>query len=143
MTLIDKLRAADGPDRELDAEIALLLTKPDGESAYWSMPPREGPEACAPGTLWRKNRGFRSILEDAPLYTASIDAALALVADKLPGWKWSINRLDYGHTAFVRPPLKTQGDLEMQDMGEGGAHQTSPAIAILIALLSALEGESA
>lgn len=137
MTLIEKLKAATGPDRELDAEVALHLTKPEGDGAYWSMPLREGPEACAPGTLWGKNRGFRSILEDAPEYTASIDAALALVAEKLPGWDWELclDRGEYDFQLTSRRP-------ELSCTYYAGFTKSSPAIAILIALLTALEGET-
>jgi len=58
--------------------------------------------------------------------TASLDAALALVAEVLPGWVWG--RYPELNTMFVRN-LKTQARVD-------GEHK-SPVIALLIALIQA------
>lgn len=57
--LVDRVEAATGPDRFLDARIRATLEMPE-----------------------------QPVLTDCPAYTASIDAALALVERKLPGWFW-------------------------------------------------------
>ena len=64
-SLIERLQRGEGGDRELDGDIAELL------------------ESAPPQGLKRM-----PILErwTAPRYTGSLDAAIALVAEKLPGW---------------------------------------------------------
>ena len=90
--LIDRLKAADGASRELDAEIAIFLAEPTEEELYykpWTVlddGPNEGP-----GCYFVHTRSGR-MMRHAPEYTASLDAALALVEDKLPGWEWLITR---------------------------------------------------
>ena len=64
--LIDKLERADGPDRELDAEIA---------KAFGA---EHGPKS---GFCNSENGDYFVIDECAPAYTASIDAAMTLGRD--------------------------------------------------------------
>jgi hypothetical protein len=73
--LLDKVQAASGPDLELDARIVCAFLP--GPS-YQSM--RDEGYAIA------------DLAEGHPAYTASIDAALALVERVLPGWQWCLNR---------------------------------------------------
>lgn len=85
-TLLARVKAATGPDRELDALVIVALTPDDyrGDDLIYLRPCRKD-DNCAPGTYWRKSRSGAS-LHTAPLLTASIDAALALVEKMLPGW---------------------------------------------------------
>ncbi len=66
MTLADRIEQAEGPSRELDAEIALLVGAPCGRRSGWSN---------------ADNGDYYVIDECAPAYTASIDAALTLVPE--------------------------------------------------------------
>ena len=123
MTLIDKLRAADGPDRELFYEV---INKLDVRYLI-----------CNDNLTWQEEvfvkrlRGFI----DA---NAWIDAALALVADVLPESSWLMDGGKNGDNEFSLYPN------ELIDPHKSYTEQ-HPALchAILIALLTALEGESA
>jgi hypothetical protein len=92
--LLAKVKAATGPDREIDGALSAALrvgkNLPD-----WAL--RWGGE-------WRPTiQGSVVLIEDngnigphysSPEYTASIDAALALVGRVLPGWCWLIRNDD-------------------------------------------------
>jgi hypothetical protein len=103
-SLITRLREAEGADRDLDLELERRFR---GEPLY-------------------KN------LHRVPEYTASLDAALALVAEVLPGC-----------TAIDLTIYKSDGDVDAQALLAMGpnmlepANHKSPAIALLIALLQA------
>lgn len=81
--LIARLEAAQGPDRELDGEIAVAV---QGGEIVWK-------QANYTMEMYPSHRyastnhygGFAN--EHVPLFTASIDAALTLVPD---GWSWSL-----------------------------------------------------
>ena len=80
--IIARLEAATGPDRELDAEIAVYLgwQRPDAKRPYaWTRP--IGPD----GSVTTCNDSF------IPRYTASVDAAATLL---LPGWR--VEKLSFG-----------------------------------------------
>jgi hypothetical protein len=88
--LLERVRAATGPDAALDAEIALAFgaaVEPAERNAlgdirvpaWWTMPGASREEWPHRKTPW-------------PL-TASLDAALALVERVLPGWRKSISEL--------------------------------------------------
>lgn len=72
--LLARVREAKGPDRDLDAAIALA-------TGWTHEVNHEEDYEC-----WRKSDGKAAYL---PRYTASIDAALALVERMLPG-KWPL-----------------------------------------------------
>lgn len=92
--LITRLESADGPDRELDAMIQHRITSGVGCGAA----------------------------QDAPRYTASIDAALTLVPD---GWDWELYPRE---AALIHP------DLPGADVFADAA---TPALALCIAALRA------
>lgn len=89
--LLERVKAATGPDRELDAEIEV--------AARWLEAARIGikPEYRAP---WRANRagmvGDGHIDYLAPTFTASLDAALALVERVLPVCGWAVGKSPSG-----------------------------------------------
>ena len=88
-TLIQRLEAATGPSRELDAEIERAVQRCDPGAWY------DAKEDCL---LWDEERDFGSTVayercgQYLPDYTASIDAALTLVPD---GMEYEITTL-YG-----------------------------------------------
>ena len=120
--LLTALKAATGPDRELDADLATYL----GYPVIWKQ---------ANGTMdvfpvWKGPLGK----EPCPRFTDSIDAALALVQEKLPprdGWRFNIVDIGEERVGF-----------EVHKPEWPGSHYedapTAP-LAILIALLTALE----
>lgn len=121
-TLITKLEGLTGPECDLDDEILIAL----GYSL--ARPP------WAPALPYWFPGGN---LSKAPLHdewerpTASIDAAVALVEEKLPGWRLSI--------------FEVSGGWCVRLLGQDGASFSGLSaklpIALLIALLRALEGE--
>jgi len=103
--IIERLEKADGPDRELDHAIDAML--PTG----------------VPRHVWR------------PIYTASLDAAIALVERTLPGYIWSVSDGDeHGPNALVHRP---------DDKSPVGDMAATPAIALLISMFRALEAKEA
>lgn len=79
--LVERLRKATGPDRELDAAIWLVdegYEKRGGfnpSTVFWTQ--------VQDGFAMEGNSPMRSV----PKFTASVDAALALVERVLPGWR--------------------------------------------------------
>ena len=125
--LIAKLEALDGPSREVDAEILGSL---DGEH---NLITRYYDAVIGWDTI--NGLGVRNYGHPAPL-TASIDAASALVERVLPGWSWEARRSGFGNgQASVWNPMEQPrpGTTIRAD------HKSSPAIALLIATLKALE----
>lgn len=126
--LIARLEAATGPDRVLDRDLYALLE--DAELRPW----RPGARKC-----WWYARGSDRVLQcsdGTALYTASIDAALALVERVLPGWLVSI-MIGHGKAvAHVRDK-----SILAPDKIEGDGYAVTPALAVLLALLRAVEAE--
>lgn len=75
--LADRIEALDGPDREIDAEIANLCFERREEYLYGH------PDT---NVTWGKDGVYQFF--SPPAYTASIDAAMMLVPD---GMKWSVS----------------------------------------------------
>jgi hypothetical protein len=117
--LLARVEAAMGPDRELDRDLAEwaypdLLTRErrsvGGEAFSW-MHPRYGLTRCEP-------------------YTASLDAALALVERCLPGRSWDLS-FTLGDQPYYMANL-------LWPAREFRAVARTPALALLAALLRAL-----
>lgn len=139
--LIAKLQGLSAPSREVDARIAVAVCK--------SAALESSPEATKQG-LYYFEEGSRADgdceafgLAVSPRYTASLDAAVALCERVLPGWKkhmWDagvfgsiLPTAAVLEPDFVRKSIKGEPYIKVD--GEG----PTPAIALLIALLSALE----
>lgn len=133
-TLIAKLEAAKGPDRELDAEIAATFhyvsNMPDwvnNWSGKWG--------AAKSGRVYLMedsgNRGPNFISDS---FTDSIDAAVALAKHVLPGWRGSVQFGNFGG------PVTAYACSDEDTKDATGAH-SSPAIAIVIAILLAKQAE--
>lgn len=123
--LIERLEAATGADRELDRDLYWLLRRPAAERAYWNAAmgmPRPLGERMPEGL------GRIGVESASPAYTASLDASLALVGEKLPDATWLIG----SGMAGLLPAWCRVDDGEM-------ATAPTPALAVLIALLRALE----
>lgn len=127
-SLLSRLEASEGADRELDAELAVAFS---GDPEAWVVNPSpHSIFSAAPG--WWRDGSDKS--HDAPAYTTSVDAALALVERVLPGREWIVEGGGGGSsTAVLLAPF--------EDEGSGEAHTgrlKTPALALLAALLKAL-----
>ena len=115
--LIERLERARGPDRELDAAI-FGFDKPMAHTTGPTNP---------------------RMIESHPIpdYTASLDAAVALVERELPGWswmaRWSRDNADEQHygAAYVKP-------LTGDDEGDFVGCASTPALSLCLATLRAL-----
>lgn len=116
-SLLVRVEAATGPDRELDGRIwaataGVTILEWDGAGALWKD----------------EHGGLRHQRDDRiPAYTASIDAAVALVEQMLPGWGWSIERSGQSFNGAV---------WDEYDFDEAGC-RSAPS-ALLVAFLRAL-----
>lgn len=132
--LLERVKAATGPDREID--VALLhLWDPDHEAlrSYderYQIELRDGVFS-----VWKTDGGYSASVP-FPRFTASIDAALALVGRVLPGWNVQFGTLKSGG-ARARVALDWP---EVAPLDECYDAPTAP-LAILAALLLSLTKE--
>lgn len=127
--LLARVEKAEGPDREIDAALWLACFEPTclrfdvafHTEQYDNLMSREA-IGCDLGTMWVDDM-------DPPLlrYTAFLDAAVALVERVLPGHDFIIARTNGGLTIHARVG------------GFGEAYGETPALALLAAMLKAME----
>lgn len=129
--LITRLEGATGPDREIDAEIAVALS--DDPDAWVVNPSPQRVFSGVPG-CWTDGPHKIHL---APEYTASLDAALSLVAEKLPGSMWRIGfDPDDGS-------MKAEFVTAAPECRRVVANHDTPALAVCLALLRALQSGAA
>ena len=130
--LIARVEKLEGPDREVDDLIAVRVARMKPTTTY-------GHEVLG---------NLREAPNRSPLYTASLDAALALVERVLPGWGGMV---DFGalmcgaavHSADLWSPVREVGETEdgfpvdIRDEARGEAK--TPALALILTLLRALQ----
>lgn len=120
--LIERVEAATGPDRELDADIweAVGLAPNLGNGPYnWKRFPSASYHQSDGNSQWGNN-------QQAPFYTASIDAAVGLIA---PNCDWLINRR--GNYACIWESKESDGDRRWE------ANAATIPLALLFAILRA------
>lgn len=127
-SLIDRVEAAEGPDRELDAAIWLLVTPGATRRESRFMHRASGKEQVIDET--REANG-RLIVVLA--YTASIDAAMTLVPDlgEIDGRRFDLYNFEKHATARVYSDEDT----------DRKATAATPALALVAACLRARQGE--
>lgn len=152
--LIERLEKATGPDRELDEAIWLAAIPGATRKNLMEEFPAEKP-------LWEyydpeQRAYFRAGL--IPAYTASTDAAVALVERCLPGWMWRVASCSVSDDAWVAPDYSCpkHGERLIRELGDTSGDPTShwiditdvdlrppgrPAIALCLALLRALDAQ--
>lgn len=158
--IIERLEKATRPSEELDANIRCALLAPDG--AYVRQSEINGRwciyfgERGGRPNLFEPDR-LRHVPHDLwrGAYTASLDAAIALVEAKLPGWGWRVATCHLSDDAFVFPDFncpergkQLRADFPEVVNGVEWAAYTDvdlrpagrPAIALLISMFTALEG---
>lgn len=144
-SLIERVKAAKEPSRELDCLIDAIV-RDDREVlnvgqqilARNRKPPHD---SYLVGTIdpGRKARNFTEAGGNPPdpRYTASVDAVIALIEDKLPGWKRSLfEKRGGGWIARVSSPR-----YDTFTSGEDDRAATAP-LALLSALLTAIKEQS-
>ncbi len=115
--LIERVEKATGPDRGIDAAM-FRVDQPDlARSSPW------------PQFTIDQDEG-RDDFKAIPRYTASIDAALALMERKLPGWRISMDQMEDGWDTDLSEPGNRSGVFN-------ATRKTLP-LAIILALLIAL-----
>jgi len=120
--IIIRLEDAKGPDRELDWRIAETF---------------DIPEKWVESTLWPPFMNGSPIDRKIPHYSASIDAAITLAEQMLPGMNNSvIKEGDNEFSAYIWP---TSGPFTPEWKATGV--KSSRSIAILLALFRALEAK--
>jgi hypothetical protein len=128
--LITRLEEAAEGSRELDCRVAAWLMTLSGPVEFHVVgPPTYEHERyfCAPaGMDWI---GY-DLLNSAPAYTRSLDAALALASRVLPGlYMWNVEYDD--------EPTGTPASARVYAKTDGRGYAATPAIAMCIAILKA------
>lgn len=127
--LLQRVQAATGADRQIDGELAKLAhaIPPD---AQWMETNMYGQESL----VWYTG-GYGDYTWWHPFdYTASIDAALALVGKLLPGWRWGLI-----HQQGSDGPEADDGYHFWAERGDGGQEvQIGPALTAPLSILTAL-----
>lgn len=144
--LIERVGKLTGPDRELDAEICSALQICPDFDGSGLIPPitfRVNPEQHG----WVQVLGCNGMSVHSraayPL-TVSLDAAVALVERCLPGWYWRTGRTSLfpNGWAYISRTHPSHCDREDEaSCADGKA--ANPAIALLLALLRALQSQEA
>jgi hypothetical protein len=125
LDIVDRLKKLDGPDRETDAEIDVLVFGgvTVWKTANYTMEQYPASSRANPNYVG----GFAN--EHVPRYTASIDDAIGLVNRALPGWTYMLDNNRHGHEgAHLFPPRWPYGTI--------GFHKAMP-VAICIAFMKA------
>ena len=144
--LIERVEKLTGPDREVDAEIDAALL--GGRASHTFTEDCGGAKlrkSYGPGTVFlnpdpNDNGGHVLISHHrkAAVYTASLDAAIALVERCLPGWSGDV---DIGHP--IADSGKVGARLFPPEPGwkNYAGESKNSAIALLLALLRAMQKE--
>lgn len=163
--LLSRLQGLTSPDREVDALILAWSENRDVryENGLLLAKSRRAPyDECLLGRIdpGKHSRNFTPQSESQPAFTASLDAAIALCERVLPGWTWRVATCHVSDDAWVIPDFNhpIHGERLMREFGQVEGDPTTywqeitdvdlrpsgrPAIALLIALLRALEARDA
>ena len=146
--LSERVMSLSGPDREVDAEIAVFLkhgcrANLADDLEYLSMPNKHDPgHGVAPGHYWFHCRSGMS-LRSAPNYTASIDAAMTLVPEGDPAFSATFWRL--GNDGEGADPAEFKAEILLCSMLTSkrlSATASTPALALCAAALLAREASN-
>jgi hypothetical protein len=140
--LLERVEKAEGPDQEIDAELHWLFKLSDKERAYalkFRESNCEGRELYSIATLVGiiTMNYYSPNARPVATYTASIDAAVALVEKMLPERDFIDVFYDCGSWFAVVGIHDAKHDWRKWHSNDGAA-MDSPALALLAALLRAL-----
>ena len=131
--LLSRLQGLTGPDREVDALICVALQY-GGPNSEGAANVRRDPDWDEDDVIFEV--GSEACCNRIPELTSSLDATVALCERFLPGWQWAVwgGAIEAGST---KPRC-------MAHVSNGFRQWTAddcptPAIALLIAILTALE----
>ena len=140
-TLRERVAAATGPDRVLDAEIAIEIGGFSRYRNWWDGPGRTNP-------------AWHALVDDdwvpLPAYTASLEVVLDLIMAKLPGPDWGRTFWQIDSTNYCELTSQIErtcdpmiGEMEpvYWDEVRVNACGPTPAVAMLTALLAALDAD--
>lgn len=142
--LIERIEAASGPGRELDAHISFLIGdhKIVSRSSGWAIfeaPFEQGNWAAASGCKSYDDAiSMLASFLSLPAYTTSIDAAVALVERMLPGQQWTLGQ-NIHHRYWLCTLNVISGDPEGVTAMASSHAAPTPPLAVLAALLRALQ----
>lgn len=129
LELAAKVEAANEPDRDLDGELAVALFGGEiiWKTANYTMEPYPARRHANADYVGGFCNGH------VPLYTSSLDAVTALIAEKLPRWGWRLTqqsslRADPSNALLYAPTIDRDFETEA----------ATPALALLSATLRAL-----
>lgn len=130
--LLERVEKAEGPDREIDAELwalaeGIIWYRIEGDAVIAQHPKHFG-----------GHEYFHGLLEHTILrYTASIDAAVSLVEKVLPGWSWLLSSNGSAH--MISPDFEAAEEEWLENKGSTYAdYGKTPALALCAALLRAV-----
>ncbi|WPM82757.1 hypothetical protein R5W60_16585 [Brucella pseudintermedia] len=135
--LITRLSKLVAPDREVDARIWCEVHGVAYVDHYALM---HETQVIFKEKGKRKEQVSGDDMPHAALYTASVDAAIALAERVLPGWKWRVGRTELFPNGWAYVHKYDPSNCDRADeaaCADGKA--ANPAIALLIALLRAKE----
>lgn len=128
-SLLERVKAATGPDRALDWYVADATGHQSFNTSIQGMWP----------PFMKGSRADKAV----PTYTASIDATLALVERMLPGWKWHFwcDGVFGAETprAILMEPSFARLSREDKPYERAQGSGATPPLAILAALLTSLK----
>ena len=134
--LLERVEGATGPDRELDADLWWVLQHRDAERVFNTG--ALGLPKVRPATLpIPAGLGRSGVQSYAPTYTASIDAALALIGRVKPGMEFHLS------TARHRKGWSVKTWVSDDKYSGRLLDAPTPALALCAALLAAMIGEEA
>ena len=127
--LLARVEAATGPDRKIDAAIAVTID--GGPKSFTSDDAPDRTRGSYGAGIWFTDADNYHVLSKtvrcAALITASIDAAVALIERVLPEWIWDVTSTG---TSWIM--AGDESDLHVPAKG------ATPALAILAAIFRAL-----
>lgn len=136
--LIERLEKAEGPDREIDADLVCVCCPGALVSQYIA--------SDAEPSVFHAHALGLSDRSDVPAYTSSLDAALSLVERR--GWRpYTLDASIKGRFSWMlasqdqRALTDDEGREYMGTAYASGVHST-PALAVCLALLRALSTEA-
>jgi hypothetical protein len=134
--LIERVKGASGPDREIDLAIFRALGAPL-PAAFATHKVELTWDAAQNAYVYVVPNSALQVRYDPPAYTRSLDAALSLVSAKLPGWTLRVGQ--NVHHKHWTGALQRVDELSQDIVSHHADHPTSPALALITALLLALQ----
>lgn len=135
--LIEKVKAATGPDREIDAQLAYIINY-DVDMSISFRTYCEILNLSWPGIAKRAESRQNILCHNLPRWSASLDAVVALAEEVLPGWALGFDCGPKTCMAFCDPH-------DYEDRMFGGRYigeAKTPALALLLAILTAKQEAS-